>query len=300
MYKKRINFALIITCCTLSFGTMAQITTPALSPLAKTEQMVGITTVSVEYSRPSKKNRIVFTDIVPYGKIWRTGANKNTVFRIDKPIEIEQKRLFAGEYALYVLPERESWTVFFYKDTENYGLPKKWDDNLVVLKAEAHIKEVRDVETFTISIDDVRMSGASIVFSWDNVAAVVPFRVLDNEEIEQSIRKTLNDNLEYDDYHQRMLSKTAKYYDYYQATDHYVNAGGDMRQALEWIDLAIKIGGEGLPNWYWMRKAQIHAKLGEYEHALVVAKIGLRYAKNAGDEFNVKIIEVGIREWSKK
>jgi len=176
MYKKLVNFTMTVVGCLFSLGSMAQITTPALSPLAKTEQTVGITTVSVEYSRPSKKNRTVFTDVVPYGKIWRTGANKNTVFRIDKPIEIEQKRLPSGEYALYVLPERESWTVFFYKDTENYGLPKKWDDNLVALKTEARTKKVSDVETFTISIDNVGLSGASLVFSWGNVEAVVPFK----------------------------------------------------------------------------------------------------------------------------
>jgi|GEM_PF-61069 len=278
--------AALLACCLAAFGARAQMNLPELSPLGITEQKVGITTVSVDYSRPSKKGRRVFPDVVPYGKTWRTGANKSTVLKTDRPIEIQQQTLPAGEYALYTIPERDHWTVIFYKDTEHWGVPKKLDDGWVALKARAHVKEVRDVETFTISIDDVSLTGASLVLAWDNVSASVPFSVLDAEVTEKSIRKT--------------LAGKPSAADYYRAADHYVNIGGDMQQALEWIGRAIKMGGEKNPNWYWMRKAQILANLGDYEQAIEAAQASLQKAKEAGDGFNVRVAEESIRKWRKK
>jgi len=269
------------------YDLQAQLNTPALSPLAKIEQTVGITTIRVEYSRPSKRGRTVFPDVVPDRQIWRVGANKNTVIHLDKDLLFEERQLLpAGSYGIYAIPERDSWTIFFYKETEHRGVPEKWDDKLVALKTRAKIREARSiVETFTISFDNLTLNSGELVFSWDRYAVALPFKVTDQREIEQGIRKTL------------AAKPTAA--NYYQAADYYVNSKGDMKQALEWIDLAIKKNDKKVPYWYWQRKAQIQANLEDYRSAVETAKQGLEAAEQQKDEHYIRTFKQAIEEWNR-
>jgi len=285
MKKIIVSWSLLFACI-ISFGATAQMSIPALSPLGKVEQTVGITSVSIEYSRPSKKNRRVFPEVVPYGEIWRTGANKNTIIRFDKPIQIQRQEVPAGEYSIFVIPERDRWTVFFYKGTEYRGVPENWDDKSIVLKTEARVKEVRDIETFTISIDDITLNSASLVFSWDHVSASVPFTVLDSKIIEEGIRKT--------------LKSSNKASDFYQAADYYVNSKGDMRQALEWINKALKIGEGKAPYWYFSRKVEILANIGDFKQAVETAEQGMKKAEAARDEHYMQSFRTMIETYSNK
>jgi len=285
MKKLKVNLALLIA-SVFSFGAFAQLNVPALSPLGKVEQTVGITNISIEYSRPSKRDRVVFPDVVPYGKIWRAGANKNTIIRTSNPIEIHRQTLPAGEYSIFVIPNKDHWTVLFYKGTEHRGVPEKWDDNSIVLKAEARLKEVRDVETFTISIADLTLNSGSIVFAWDRVSASIPFKVLDDRLIEESIAKT--------------LSTKATASDYYRAADYYVNSRGDMRKALEWINRALKMEGEKAPSWYTARKVEILANLGDFKQAIATAEDALKKAEAARDEYSMDMFRSMIQKWSDK
>jgi len=283
MNKTRVNF---LVACLFSFGAMAQMKLPALSAHGKVEQTVGITTISVDYSRPSKRGRVVFPDVVPYRQLWRAGANKNTIITIDKPIEIQGQVVPAGAYSIFVTPDRDRWTVFFYSGTEHSGTPEKWDEKSVVLKTEARVEEIRPIETFTISINDVQLNSASLVFSWDRVSASVPFRVLDQKEIEEGIRAT--------------LAKKPTSSDYYRAADYYVNSKGDMKQAHEWITLAVKMANEKMPYWYLSRKAEIEVNLGDYKQAISTAELGLEKARSAKDEYYAKTFEAMIQQWRGK
>ena len=110
----------------ISFTIHAQLTRPQLSPSTKLVQTVGLTEVSIEYSRPAVRDRNIFGDLVPYDVLWRTGANQNTVITISDDVMVSGKSLSKGTYALYTIPKQDVWTVYFYKETNNYF---NWNGN---------------------------------------------------------------------------------------------------------------------------------------------------------------------------
>ncbi len=275
----------VATILLASFGVNSQIKTPALSPLAKTEQTIGLTNVSIEYSRPSKRERTVFPDVVPYGAIWRAGANKNSIISVDDNLVFGKDTLKAGSYSIFVKPEASNWTVYFYKNTENWGTPENWDDKLVAVKVNAPVKSVNPVETFTISYDNVELDGAALTFAWDKVAVSVPFKVINGPKVEASISKTLG-------------GPTAG--DYYRAADYYANSNGDMKKALEWINKSIELSGNNVPFYFLRKKALIQASLKDFKGAIETAKLSSEAAKKANNDEYVKMNDASIKEWSKK
>ncbi len=267
-----------------SFGANAQIKTPALSPLGKIEQTVGLTNISVEYSRPSKRGRTVFPDVVPYGQIWRAGANKNSIITTDDNLVFGKDTLKAGSYAIFVKPEAKEWIIYFYKHTENWGTPAQWDENQVAVQVSTTSQPINPVETFTISFDKIEIDGATLALAWDKTGVNIPFKVINGPKVEASINKTL-------------AGPTAA--DYYRAADYYLNSNGDMKQALEWIDASIKLSGDNVPFYFLRKKALIQANLKDYKNAIETAKISIESAKKAGNDEYVKMNEASIKEWSK-
>ena len=135
----------------------AQIETPQPSPAAKVEQKVGLTDVALEYSRPGVKGRTIFGDLVPFGKLWRTGANANTKITFSDDVKIAGNALKAGTYAIYTKPTTASWDVYFYTDTNNWGTPEKWDETKVAAKATVKATSLATaIESFTISVDNLK------------------------------------------------------------------------------------------------------------------------------------------------
>ena len=131
MKKTLLALAVILS----SFGSQAQVLAPQPSPKCTLNQMVGLTDVEIEYSRPGVKGRNVFGDLVPFGKVWRTGANSNTIINFSEDVVIDGKTLKKGKYALYTLPKVESWDVIFYSKTDNWGNPEVWNEADVALRA---------------------------------------------------------------------------------------------------------------------------------------------------------------------
>ena len=138
-----------------NFYVTAQVKTPQASPLAKIDQVVGLTNIQIEYSRPSAKGRTVYGDLVPFGKHWRTGANANTTISFSEDVKILGKDLKKGKYALYTTPKADSWDVIFYTDTNNWGLPENWDDSKVALKVTVKpetLNKIHNVYTFVMNV----------------------------------------------------------------------------------------------------------------------------------------------------
>ena len=145
----------------------AQVKAPQASPKAELEQVVGLTQVELDYSRPSSKGRAVFGELVPYGKIWRTGANANTTISFSDDVVIDGKTLKKGKYALYTLPKADSWDVIFYTSTDNWGNPEKWDESKVALRTTVKPETLgRKVETFTIAVNNLDNDYANLEISW--------------------------------------------------------------------------------------------------------------------------------------
>ena len=161
-----------------------QVQFPKASPAAKVEQKVGLTDVKISYSRPGKKGRTVFGDMLPFGELWRTGANENTLFRTSDPITFGKDTLQKGTYAIFTKPGKEAWDIIFYKDTTNWGTPDTWEDAKVALKTSAKVKTTTDViETFTISIDNFEKESATLNFAWDQTIASAQFTTPTNKKV---------------------------------------------------------------------------------------------------------------------
>ncbi|MEZ4840468.1 MAG: DUF2911 domain-containing protein [Flavobacteriaceae bacterium] len=261
----------------------AQIKTPAPSPSSTLKQVVGLTDVTVEYSRPSMKGRKVFGDLVPYGEVWRTGANANTKVTFGNDVIIAGDTLKKGTYALYTKPAAQTWDVYFYSDTNNWGNPQKWDDSKVALKTSAKVEEMpMPIETFTITIDDLKDNSAVLGMLWENAYVGVKFDVPTDKIATESIVAVMG-------------GPTAN--DYYNAAMYYRNSGKDLKQALTWVTKATELNKEAF--WMMREKSLIHAAMGDKKAAIEAAKKSLESAKKANYAPYVKMNEESIAEWSK-
>ncbi|MFM8241614.1 MAG: DUF2911 domain-containing protein, partial [Crocinitomicaceae bacterium] len=174
----------------LSFSMNAQVQTPALSPISKFEQKVGLTDITIQYSRPGKRDRLVFGDVVPFGEIWRLGANENTKITSSDAIIFGKDTVKAGTYAIYAKPEKDNWTLFLYSETTNWGVPDQWDTKKVVYETKLPVIQLNDVvETLTISIEKIENNGASLVIMWDKSKIALPFTVNTKDKVLASIKK---------------------------------------------------------------------------------------------------------------
>jgi hypothetical protein len=264
--------------------TNAQIKTPQPSPASKLEQVVGLTNITIEYSRPAMRGRTIFGDLVPYGSVWRTGANANTKITFSDNFTVGGKELKKGTYAIYTIPNVESWDVIFYTDSNNWGNPQKWDESKVAAKVSAKTEEVPfEVESFTIDINGLTNNGGRLEFIWENTWVGVPFEVPTDVITSKSIETV-------------MAGPSGN--DYFQAASYYHDAGKDLNKALEWMKKATT--GENPPFWYLRRMSLIQADLGDISGAIATAKKSLAAAEKANNADYVKMNKESIQKWMKK
>ena len=265
----------------------AQVKTPQASPSANIEQVVGLTTVEVNYSRPSAKGRTVYGELVPYGKYWRTGANENTTVTFSENVMFGTKELKKGKYALYTLPKADSWDVIFYSDTNNWGLPQEWDDKKIALRVNVKPETLnKSVESFTISLNNLTNDSGNLEISWERTIVSVLFTVPTQEIAINSIEKTL---------------AGPSYSDYFAAAKYYYESDKDPNKALLWVNNAISSApsDNDVPFWYLRLKSLIQAKLGDKRGAIQTAKYSLEGAVKAGNKDYEKMNNDSIKEWSK-
>lgn len=268
-----------------SFAAEAQIKTPAPSPLATVKQVVGLTDVEVVYSRPSMKGRTIFGDLVPFGKPWRTGANKNTTVSFSEDVVIGGKTLAKGKYAIYTIPKADVWEVFFYTDTDNGGLPEEWSDSKVALKAVAKPESLnRNVESFTIGINGLDNNYGILELSWEKTLVPVKFEVSTQKMAMASIDRV-------------MAGPGAN--DYYSAGQYLFQSNGDMTKALGYVNKAIEMNKDK-PFWMYRMKSLIQAKMGDKKGAVESAKTSLALATEAKNADYMKMNSENIAEWTKK
>lgn len=271
----------------IAISIQAQINTPAPSPSSKLMQTVGLTDVTVEYSRPSMRGRTIFGDLVPYDKLWRTGANGYTLITFNKDVKIAGQDVKAGTYSIFTKPSATSWEVFFYTDTQGGGTPSDWDDSKIIAKTTAQVypmPEGMPVETFTITIDDLTSSSANLGILWENVYVAVPFEVLTDASVEKDIERTLN-------------GPSAG--DYYAAAVYYSSEGKDIVKANEWMNKAMSMT-EKPAFWQLRQQSLIQAKAGNKKGAIETAKKSLAAAKEAGNDDYVKMNMDSLKEWGAK
>lgn len=279
--KKLVSFVFALA---VMFSLNAQLETPQPSPMAKLEQKVGLTTVTIEYSRPGVKGRKIFGGLEPWGTVWRTGANKNTTITFSDDVTFAGQSVKAGTYAIFTkLNSAKQWDIMLYSDSENWGTPREWDDSKVVATAKADVMEVPfNVETMAIDINNIKNDSAMLEFIWEKSYAAVPFTVPTHSKVSAGIEKI-------------MAGPSAN--DYYSAAVYTLSTKNNLDKAMMWIDKAVEMTKDQPRFWFLRQQSLIHAANGDKDGAITAAKASLEGAKKAGNNGYIKMNTDSLKEW---
>lgn len=281
--KKLLFFSFCLLFTTLS--TEAQIKPVAASPRAILKQTVGLTDIEINYSRPSAKGRSVFGRLIPFGKIWRTGANENTTISFSDDVVIAGKTLKKGKYALFSIPRIENWDVIFYSKTDNWGVPEPLEEASIALKATVPAEALsRATETLTIEINNIQASAATLDIYWENSMLSLKIELPTQKKMLESIDKAL-------------AGPTSE--DYYNSAQFLFQSNVDISKALEYINKSVAMN-PAAPFYYNRLKSLIQANLGDKKGAIATARISLEAAQVAKNQEYVKMNQESIDEWSRK
>lgn len=265
----------IITALTffaISTITMAQtLNTPQPSPTQTVKQNFGVGNIELNYSRPSAKGRKVFGDLVPFDKVWRTGANNATVLTFSDDVTIGGVAVKAGKYGLLSIPNDGEWTLIITKDV-NVNSPALYKQENDVVRVQAKTNKLKEkVETFTIQFANITNSTCDVELSWDATKVVLPVSTNTDGKVMAQIENVFNkDNKPY-----------------YAAASYYYDNGKDLIQAKEWANKAVAAN----PKAYWvvLLQARIFEKLGEKDAAKEACTKVISLATEAKNDDYVKM-----------
>jgi Protein of unknown function (DUF2911) len=269
MLKKTLLTASVVC---IAFMVIAQsIETPQPSPTQTIKQNFGLSSISLTYSRPGIKGRKIFGDLVPFGKVWRTGANSATTIEFGDDVTIGGTKIPKGEYGLISIPDKDVWNVIITKqlDITNPGAYKPENDLARVTVKPMALKDA--IETFTIQFANVKSSSCDLQLMWENTAITVPIAT----DVDTKVAAQIKDVMSKDNH------------PYFQAAAYYLENGKDLNQALAWFDKAI----EQQPDAYWvhLQRANCLAKLGKKEEAKLASQKSKELAVKAGNDDYVKL-----------
>ena len=270
LYEK-ILISLIAVCSLITAG--AQLRTPAPSPTQTIKQDFGLGDIELSYSRPGKKGRKIFGDLVPYGKVWRTGANNATILNFSDEVTIGGKKIAGGKYGLLTIPDKDNWTLIITKQLDVTSPSAYKQENDVVRVTVKPIKLDDPVETFTMQFANVKPGSCELNVMWDNTAVSLPIMM----DVETVVMKQI-DNL---------MNKDNR--PYFQAAMYYMETGKDLNQAVAWFDKAI----EQQPDAFWVhhQRANALARLGRKQDAKIAAQKSMELAREAKNDDYVRLNE---------
>lgn len=256
---------------------------PQPSPKGSVEQVVGLTNIEVEYSRPSVKGRAIFGDLVPYGSVWRTGANKCTTFETDGPIKVEGEELPAGKYSVFTMPTPDAWMIIFNRNTELWGEGDRKEEE-DVLKVKVTPQSSEFTETFTIEFQDVIGDDARMDLRWEKTRASVKISTNSTDKALTNIKEALG-------------KKDADYRAYASSARFCVDRGVMTTQALEWAQKSVDMEKK---YWNTHTLALAQAANGMTKEAISTAQMSMKLAEEAKSDAYVKMNRERIAEWSGK
>ncbi len=270
--------------------TEAQIQHPKASPFSIIEQEIGLSKITVHYSRPGVKGRHIFgarpdgePGLVPYGRIWRVGANESTKIIVDSDTKVMGHRLPKGTYALYAFPESDVWQVAFHTNTTHWGDGRKNykpEEDLFRIKVKPHRVPYHQ-ENLLISFDSITHNSAQMKLIWANTMVVIPFEVDTHSLMKKEILKQIEEN------------PTAQ--TYYEAARYLQEQGIEYERALVYLEKALQLGGD---TYYFHRvKSLVEAQLGDYKSAINSAEKSLEIADSLGKDEFVRMNRKNIKAW---
>lgn len=273
--------SLLLAMLTVAFlSAEAQLQTPSASPSAMTSTVVGLTDVKISYNRPRAKGRKIFGEgtsyLVPFGQLWRTGANNGTRISFSDDVKVEGTAVPKGEYLIFSKPGAAEWTVSLYSDLNLGGDVGKYDKSKEVVSFTVKPERLTErVEMLTFNITDIsdNNSGAKIQLAWENTSVKFNITVDFDSKVMKSIDAVVNPN-------PGVLGQAASYY---------FENGKDLNKALEWMTIACKSN----PDAYWnlLTKAKIEKALNKKQEALATATLSKAAATKAGNQEYVRMID---------
>lgn len=267
---------ILIACSLLIAGnlTQAQVKMPAPSPTQTIKQDFGLSSVSLTYSRPIKKGRTIFGDLVPYNAVWRTGANAATLITFNSQVEIDGKKIDSGTYALYTIPNVEEWTIILNKGVKNWGSDGYTASDDVARFTVKSNKLNKSVENFTMLFSDVKPETMNLQIMWDATMVSLPIKT----DVKSSIRASLESALQSSD------KKP-----YWQAMQFYNEWDHNPTKALQYAQLAVTENPKAY--YMWLYKARLEKATGNPQQALESSKKSLALAKEAKNNDYIKLNE---------
>jgi hypothetical protein len=231
---------------------------PTLSPITEITQELALTEVKLNYSRPSAKGRKIFGDLVPFGEVWRTGANASTKLTFADDVKIEGNALKAGTYALYTIPGENEWTIIIHNNTKHRSLAGdvyKQAEDAFRFKAKP-AKTSNFVETFTIGFGDLTTSSCKLAISWENTEVKFLIESDVDARVDEQIAALMK------------APTGMSHQSYFLAAEYYLHNNKDLSKADSWIVTAIEKSPKNAR--YGLLRAKILARAGKRDDALKV------------------------------
>lgn len=246
----------------LTWSAAAQtLKVPTKSPLQTVKQEFALSSVEIEYSRPSARGRKIFGDLEPYGKLWRTGANAQTTITFGEDVQVNGTPLKAGKYSILTVIGKEDWKIRFCKpETSVFNFK---EENVVATIDTRAITLPFDIETFTIMFGKQTDNSLEVNIMWERT--LIPFTI--TTDIDAKVMAAID----------KIMSADSK--PYFAAASYYLDNDKDLKKALEWVNIAI----QQQPDAFWIThaKAKIQAKMGDKKGATATATQALSQAKAA-------------------
>lgn len=268
----------------LAISVFGQVRAPFLSPFQTIEQRVGLTDITIQYSRPSMKGRTIFGGLEPYNTVWRTGANRSSKITFSETVHIGGKDLVAGTYSIFTKPNPKEWVVYFYTDNSHWEAPNPMEPSKIAIEITVPVIQLsKTVETLTLSIDDLTENAANLALMWENTYVAVPIKFYTNEVMTAIIDKELGSYST----------------DYHIAAAYYFNRDLDLEKAKIWIEKAIFVRTK--PD-YWDHQllALILDKMGDRKTAIQEMKLAYTIAKKDNKKTGTIETEAKLKEWGVK
>jgi hypothetical protein len=255
---------------------------PQPSPMGKVEQVVGLTTVKVEYSRPSMKGRTIFGELVPYGEVWRTGANKCTTIEFDDVVMIEGNPVKAGKYSLFTIPTEDTWVLILNSNVELWGADERKPEEDVLTVKVARAKLELPVENFTIGFDRVMDDKAALYMEWENMRVEANIFSDATDKALANIKEAL-------------AKPDAKYNNFNSSARFCVDRRIMLPEALGWAEKSVTMEKK---YWNTYTLALARAANGKNKEAIDAANESMKLAQEAKDANYVKMCKERITEWT--
>jgi tetratricopeptide (TPR) repeat protein len=250
-----------------------QLNTPQPSPTANIKQNFALSSIEISYSRPGVKGRKVFGDLVPFGKVWRTGANNATTITFGEEVMIGDKKVPAGKYGLLTIPGASEWTIIISKQTDvTSPADYKQDQDVVRVMAKAETTPFT-IETFMISVDDIKSNSCSIGMGWETTWVAFEIKA----DVESKVMAQIKNVMEGDNK------------PYFNAAMYYIDNGKDLNKANEWLGMAYQQNQDAF--WVLYQKARVLKMLGKNAEAKAVSNKSIELAKKAKNDDYVALNE---------